>query len=251
MVAGSPGPRARSERAPDADRVVTTAFTDRRGGVSAPPYDGLNLGTHVGDDPLAVAENRVRTAARLGLDPDRVVWMEQVHGARVEVVDGPRSEPVPATDAVVTAVPGLALAVLVADCVPVLLACRRTGVVAAVHAGRRGVEAGVVDAALDAMAALGARPATTSAELGPSVCGGCYEVPADLRDAVAAVAPDAATTTRWDTPGLDLRRGLLGRLAQRGVSARTVGGCTVETPSLYSHRRDQPTGRSAGYVWSA
>lgn len=253
--AGLPGPvgllRRRSTRSPGAPRTVGTAFTDRTGGVSRAPWDSLDLGTHVGDDLLDVAENRHRLATALGLDPDRVVWMEQVHGARVEVVDGPRDAPVPATDGLVTAEAGLALAVLVADCVPVLLLAPEPGVVAAVHAGRRGVEARVVDAALDAMADLGAAPDSVTAELGPSICGGCYEVPAGMRDDVAAVAPDAATVTRAGTPGLDLRRGLAALLESRGVRVEHVGGCTAETPTLFSHRRDRVTGRSAGLVWLA
>ena len=114
-------------------RVVT----DRRGGRSVSPYDSFNLGDHVGDDPAAVAANRARVARELGVGEDRLVWMDQVHGTGVAVVDGPQDGPVPGTDALVTATPGLVLGVLVADCVPVLLADPGRGVVAAVHAGRR------------------------------------------------------------------------------------------------------------------
>ncbi|MGC2654487.1 MAG: laccase domain-containing protein, partial [Mycobacterium sp.] len=105
-------------------RVTTT----RAGGVSRPPYDTFNLGDHVGDDPSAVAANRTRLAQAIGLGPDRVVWMNQVHGVRVEVVDEPRGAAVDATDALVTRTSGLALAVITADCVPVLLADARAGV---------------------------------------------------------------------------------------------------------------------------
>lgn len=243
------GAARRARRLPGVDAVVSTVFTDRTGGVSAPPYDSLNLGTHVGDDRAAVAENRWRTATRLGLDPDRVVWMDQVHGARVSVVDGPAAEPVPGTDGLVTDRPGLALAVLVADCVPVLLHDGAAGVVAAVHAGRKGVQSGVVPAALAAMAQLGASAATTVAELGPSICGECYEVPQAMADEVVAVVPAAAATTPSGTPGLDLRRGLAADLRARGVSVSRVGGCTAQEPTLYSHRRSGVTGRSAGLVW--
>src|SRR5690349_19422720 len=113
-------------------RVVT----DRRGGRSVSPYDTFNLGDHVGDDPAAVAANRARVARELGVGEDRLVWMQQVHGTGVAVVDGPQDGAVAATDALVTATRGLVLAVLVADCVPVLLADHERGVVAAVHAGR-------------------------------------------------------------------------------------------------------------------
>ena len=136
-------------------RVTTT----RAGGVSKPPFDTFNLGDHVGDDPAAVAANRARLAAAIGLAADRVVWMNQVHGDRVEVVDGPRELPSVAddTDALVTATPRLALAVVTADCVPVLLADARAGVVAAVHAGRVGAQRGVVARAVEAMLSLGAQ----------------------------------------------------------------------------------------------
>ncbi|MGH3783562.1 MAG: polyphenol oxidase family protein, partial [Pseudonocardiaceae bacterium] len=112
-------------------RVVTT----RRGGASAPPYDSFNLGDHVGDCPESVAANRERLATGIGLPAQRLVWMEQVHGRTVTVVEGPQLQPVPACDALVTTQPRLAVAVLVADCVPVLLADPVGHVVAAVHAG--------------------------------------------------------------------------------------------------------------------
>ena len=128
-------------------RVVTT----RAGGRSRPPYDSFNLGAGVGDDPAAVTANRNRLADELGLGRDRLVWMEQVHGRNAEIVDGPVAAAVEATDALVTAEPGLALIALCADCVPVLLADPEAGVVGAVHAGRVGARVGVVPAALDAM----------------------------------------------------------------------------------------------------
>src|SRR4051812_41922166 len=116
-------------------RVVT----DRRGGRSRSPYDTFNLGDHVGDDPADVAANRSRVARELGVPEERLVWMNQVHGTGVAVVDGPQAGAVPGTDALVTSAPGLVLCALVADCVPVLLADPVAGVVAAVHAGREGV----------------------------------------------------------------------------------------------------------------
>jgi YfiH family protein len=227
-------------------RVVT----DRRGGRSRAPYDSFNLGDHVGDDPADVAANRTRLATELGVPEDGLVWMRQVHGAGVAVVDGARPEPVEDTDALVTATPGLVLCVLVADCVPVLLADAEAGVVAAVHAGREGVRKGVVPAALAAMRDLGARPATTSALLGPAVCGADYEVPAAMQAEVARVAPAAAVRTRRGTPGLDLRAGLDELLRGAGVGQVVHDPrCTVEDRLLFSHRRDGVTGRQAGVVW--
>lgn len=118
------------QQLPDTDHVsvrVRRVTTTRAGGVSKPPFDTFNLGDHVGDDPAAVAENRARLAAAVGLRPGRVVWMNQVHGDRVEVVDGPREAAVEDTDALVTRTARLALAVVTADCVPVLMADARAG----------------------------------------------------------------------------------------------------------------------------
>ncbi|HEV7871450.1 MAG TPA: peptidoglycan editing factor PgeF [Modestobacter sp.] len=227
-------------------RVVT----DRRGGRSASPYDSFNLGDHVGDEPGDVAANRGRVARELGVAEDRLVWMSQVHGAGVRVVDGPQAGPVPDTDALVTSTPGLVLCVLVADCVPILLADSQTGVVAAVHAGREGLRRGVVPATLSAMASLGARARHVTALLGPAVCGACYEVPEAMQAEVAAVAPAAAVPTRRGTPGLDLRAGIADLLRKAGIPEVVLDPrCTVEDPLLFSHRRDGVTGRQAGLVW--
>jgi YfiH family protein len=227
-------------------RVVT----DRRGGRSASPYDSFNLGDHVGDEPGDVAANRGRVARELGVAEDRLVWMSQVHGAGVRVVDGPQAGPVPDTDALVTSTPGLVLCVLVADCVPILLADSQTGVVAAVHAGREGLRRGVVPATLSAMASLGARARHVTALLGPAVCGACYEVPEAMQTEVAAVAPAAAVPTRRGTPGLDLRAGIADLLRKAGIPEVVLDPrCTVEDPLLFSHRRDGVTGRQAGLVW--
>ena len=227
-------------------RVVT----DRRGGRSSSPYDSFNLGDHVGDDPGDVAANRGRVARELGVAEDRLVWMSQVHGTRVTVVDGPQQGAVPDTDALVTRTPGLVLCVLVADCVPVLLADHETGVVAAVHAGREGVRRGVLPATLSAMASLGARARHVTALLGPAVCGACYEVPPVMQAEVAAVAPAAAVPTRRGTTGLDLRAGVADILRKAGIPEVVQDPrCTVEDPLLFSHRRDGVTGRQAGLVW--
>ncbi|MEU3712467.1 peptidoglycan editing factor PgeF [Streptomyces catenulae] len=227
------------------------AFTDRWGGVSAAPYDQLNLGGAVGDDPAAVHENRARAARELGLAPDSVVWMNQVHGKDVAVVDGAwRDGDIPCVDAVVTTRRGLALAVLTADCTPVLLADPVAGVVGAAHAGRPGMVAGVVPETVRAMTGLGARPDRIVAHTGPSVCGRCYEVPAALRDEVAAVVPEAWATTSWGTPAVDVTAGVAAQLAAAGVPVREDSHiCTRESADHFSYRRDRTTGRLASYVW--
>lgn len=227
-------------------RVVTT----RHGGISRAPYASFNLGAHVGDRPEAVAANRERLAAGIGLSPSRVVWMEQVHGRGATVVDGPRSRPVPASDALVTAAPRLAVATLIADCVPVLLADPVGKVVAAVHAGRAGAHAGVLAAALETMHRLGANIADVEVLLGPSACGWCYEVPDRMQQDVAACLPGSACRTRRGTAGLDLRAGLWQQLASAGVARIGVDPrCTIENPALFSYRRDGVTGRFAALTW--
>jgi polyphenol oxidase len=240
-----------SPAAPSAVRP-RRVVTDRRGGRSRSPYDSFNLGDHVGDDPADVAANRSRVARELAVPEDRLVWMDQVHGTGVAIVDGPRDRSVPGTDALVTATPGLLLCVLVADCVPVLLADHETGVVAAVHAGREGVRQGVLPVALSAMASLGARARHVTALLGPAVCGSCYEVPEQVQADVARVAPSAAVRTRAGTPGLDLRAGVEEILRKAGIPEVVHDPrCTVEDRHLFSHRRDGVTGRQAGIVWLA
>ncbi|GAA0554394.1 peptidoglycan editing factor PgeF [Actinomadura livida] len=227
---------------------VGAAFTGRAGGVSPDPYDSLNLGGAVGDDPAAVLENRRLAARALGVDPGRTVFMRQVHGADVAFATS-TDLPGP-VDATVTDVPGLALAVLVADCAPVLLADPAAGVVGAAHSGRPGTAAGVVPALVKAMCERGAEPARMTAAIGPAACGGCYEVPEAMRDEVAAVVPAAYSTTSKGTPGLDIRAGIAEQLAAAGVTgARVDPRCTIEDPGLFSYRRDGRTGRFAGYVW--
>ncbi|MFF4271675.1 peptidoglycan editing factor PgeF [Streptomyces sp. NPDC001536] len=227
------------------------AFTDRWGGVSAVPYEELNLGGAVGDDADAVRANRELAAKSLGIDPGRVVWMNQVHGAEVAVVSEAWGDrPVPEVDAVVTAERGLALAVLTADCTPVLLADPVAGVVGAAHAGRPGMIAGVVPAAVRAMTELGAEPARIVARTGPAVCGRCYEVPDAMRADVSAVERTAYAETSWGTPAVDVTAGVHAQLERLGVHDREQSPvCTRESGDHFSYRRDRTTGRLAGYVW--
>lgn len=229
-----------------ARRVVTT----RAGGSSAPPYDTFNLSRASDDDPAAVLSNRARLAVSIGLPPDRLVWMRQVHGATVHVIDGPVGSRLPTGDGLVTKQRGLALVALAADCVPVLMVEPVAGVVAAAHAGRPGAAAGVALATVEAMVGLGADPAHIDVLLGPAVCGACYEVPAPMRDEVDAVLPGSATATRQGTPGLDLRAGLTRQLKAAGVGTVVIDpACTMEDARFFSYRRDGVTGRFAGVAW--
>lgn len=238
--------RASSGRA--ATFRVRRVTTTRAGGASKPPYATFNLGDHVGDDPAAVTANRRRLAKAVGLT-DRIVWMNQVHSATVEVVDSV-GETVDNTDGLVTTTPRLGLAVVTADCVPVLMADARAGVIAAVHAGRVGAQLGIVARALETMVAAGARVEDISVLLGPAVSGRNYEVPAEMADEVERSLPGSRTTTDRGTPGLDLRAGIAAQLRASAVTAIDIDPrCTVEDRNLFSHRRDAPTGRLASLVW--
>ncbi|MBV5243301.1 peptidoglycan editing factor PgeF [Mycolicibacterium sp. PAM1] len=226
-------------------RVTTT----RAGGVSKPPYATFNLGDHVGDDPAAVAANRRRLAAATGLGDSGLAWMNQVHSTEVAVVDH-GGDTVDDTDGLVTTRPGLALVVVTADCVPVLMADARAGVVAAVHAGRVGAAGGIVARALETMVDAGADAGDVSVLLGPAVSGRNYEVPEAMAAEVEEALPGSRTTTRRGTAGLDLRAGIAAQMRGLGVRAIDVDPrCTVEDRNLFSHRRDNPTGRVASLIW--
>lgn len=227
-------------------RITTT----RDGGVSRPPYESFNLGDHVGDDPAAVAANRGRLASAIGLPADHVIWMNQVHGTNTEVVDAPRDTALDRTDALVTSTPRLALAVITADCVPVLLSDPHAGVVGAAHAGRVGAADGVVLRTLEAMLQAGAHTDDISVLLGPAVSGPNYEVPEEMAADVEERLPGSRTSTESGTPALDLRAGIAQQLRAAGVTAVDIDPrCTVEDTTLFSHRRGAPTGRLASLVW--
>lgn len=227
-------------------RPAVWAATGRSGGVSAPPYDSLNLAGHVGDDPEAVAANLARATAGVTGTGSAAV-LAAVHGAAIASVVGPGV--VPGADGLVTETPGLALVALAADCVPMAVIGDDDRTVAAVHCGWRGLVLDVVGALLDLLDQRGC--GVQQAVLGPAVCGGCYPVPAERAAQVAAARSDAVAAAALvacadGQPGIDVRAGVVARLLERGVpepAIRTVGGCTVEDPLLFSHRRDGVTGR--------
>jgi polyphenol oxidase len=233
---------------------VELAFTDRHGGVSRAPYESLNL-AWAGDDPEALAENHRRLSADFA-PGDPVAALSQVHGNAVAYVgpEGPRTD-LDAhlhaqADGIVTDQPGVTLMVRGADCAMVLFADASAGVVGGCHAGRAGLVAGVVPATIARMRALGAGEIT--AWLGPHVCGRCYEVPQELQDDVAAVVPASRATTSWGTPSVDLGAGIRSQLAAEDVAFVDLSVCTLESPDLYSYRRDRLTsGRQAGLIRTA
>ncbi len=248
---------------------VGVAFTDRWDGFSGPQLGPLNLGRTDADDIGLVERNLDAVRDRLGLGglrrggPLPLIALHQVHGTAVLQVDeelvaawGPRSHlgepagqpPLRMADAAVTALAGVALCVRVADCVPVLLADRRAGVIAAAHAGRVGFAAGVLPATVDAMRDSGARD--VEAWIGPHICGRCYEVPQAMADELALTHPQAVTRTSWGTPAIDLGAGCAGQLEHLGVRVARLDPCTRTNPQFHSHRRDSlRAGRQAGIIW--
>jgi hypothetical protein len=224
---------------------MRAVWTDRLGGVSAPPYDTANLATHVGDAPGAVRENRKRLARTQSLSlPEVWVWLDQVHGADVATVSEPGSHPT--ADAAVTAVAGLPLVVLTADCAPIAIADDRA--VGVVHAGWRGLLAGVVSAAVEALRALG--DGEVRAEIGPCIRPAHYEFGADDLAALAArFGPVVVGETVDGRPALDLAAGVRAAFAECGVGTITDDGtCTYADTRYFSHRRDGVTGRQAVVV---
>jgi YfiH family protein len=237
------------------------AITTRHGGVSAPPYDTLNLGLHVGDDPASVVANRGRAAAAFGVDLEAMVYARQVHGTAAVTVGpgdagrGTRHEDdaVAETDILVTRSPAVTVAVLVADCVPIALVDPDARILAAVHAGWRGTAGGAVSCALDAMTALGAKAERVQAYLGPAVAPDRYQVTDAVRDALAhAVGGDDLDpgVARPDGPGhwlVDLVAANAQQLRRAGVPIGSISRAPVDTadPALFSDRAARPCGRFA------
>jgi YfiH family protein len=251
---------------------VEVAFTDRFGGMSGGPFAQLNLRVpEPSQAALVYSENEDTVAENMdilayamdrggeatgedafeppvgGSKVKRIVAMHQVHGADVTVVDD-RPHPDPTSDGLVTTTAGVILAPRAADCVPVLIADPDRGVVGAAHAGRKGMVAGVVPQTIAMMHELGATDLV--AWVGPHACGRCYEVPAEMRQAVADEIPQSWAETSWGTASVDLGAGIAAQLEAEGAEVIALGHCTIEDDRYYSYRRDgQDTGRQAGLIW--
>ena len=250
---------------------LDAAVTARSGGVSSGPYATLNLSLSVGDDPASVLENRRRLAAAFGASPGDFVFARQVHSAGVHVVDRTHrgsgayslDDAIDGADALVTSSPGVVLAILTADCVPIVLHDPQAGVLACVHAGWRGTVAGVTAAAVAAMADLGARPAAVVAGLGPAIAAARYQVGPDVHRAITRtfgpaadvfIRPDPrprpASRPRPDSrPGPAQDRWLLDLHAANRHALRQAG-----VPASQIHTTDLPTGPTSptdpGYFFS-
>lgn len=225
---------------------VEWAVTDRWGGSSLGEHAEFNLALHVGDRPEAVETNRHRLAHELGLRLQDLRFMDQQHGCDVALTSDLGEGQAPSVDGLISGSSDEALVVMVADCAPVLLLDRTEGLVAAVHAGRPGLVSGVVRATVARLRELGA--GQLEAVVGPSVCSRCYEVPAEMRDAAAAVEPVSAGVSWTGTPAVDVAAGVVSQLVREGVSVHWLPGCTREDQNLYSYRRDGRTGRFVGVV---
>ncbi|MSO84577.1 MAG: peptidoglycan editing factor PgeF [Rhodospirillales bacterium] len=230
---------------------VRHGFFTRQGGVSEGVYASLNCGFGSNDNPAHVAENRAIASRALGLSPEALVTVYQVHSAEVVVADEPWPPArAPKADGIVTRRPGIALGVLTADCAPVLLADAGAGVIGAAHAGWRGALGGILEATARAMERLGARLSATVAVVGPCIHQSSYEVGADLRDAVLAAdgacgdlfrAGARSGKYQFDLPGFIVRR--LQRLAL-GAVARVAGDTFADEKRFYSYRRSVKRGEA-------
>lgn len=228
-----------------APESVRACVTTREGGVSQPPFDSCNLGEHVSDDPVAVAENRRRLVDRLGCQP---AWLSQVHGIAVVAADlGQVIE----ADGNWTSTPGIACTAMTADCLPALF-CNRAGTrVAAAHAGWRGLASGVLESALDALAVP---PEEVLVWLGPAIGPAAFEVGGEVREAFMqqheAAHEAFVPSVNAGKFMADIYQLARIRLAARGVQAVYGGGlCTYNDPRFFSYRRNSRTGRFASLIW--
>ena len=213
-------------------------FTNRLGGVSKAPFDSANLGLHVGDDSLAVATNRATLETQIGMP---IVFMDQVHGDTVVLVEDNKVQPT--GDALITTHQKLAVAVMVADCIPLLL--KSDVAVAAVHVGRKGLMNGIARKTIDAMRDLGAE--VIHSYIGPNICGDCYEVSAEIFQEVVQKFPTSNSSKRTGKNTLDLVAGLKQDL--KDTVQLDLSSCVLEDKNSFSYRRDGITGRQAGVIW--
>lgn len=235
----------------DAPAHVRAVFTTRHHGYSIKPYDTFNLAMHVGDVPEDVMKNRSALETHIQAKP---IWLTQVHGTKIVHVDeqiAVLNQPIEA-DAAVTRLPSVACSVMVADCLPVLLCDRAGSVVAAAHAGWRGLSGGILPAVVEAM---GTAPANIMATLGPCIGAQCFETGEDVYQQF--IAQDAANNAyfypashgKWYG---DLQGMACHQLSRMGVTVMDVFDiCTTCDNRFFSYRRDRVTGRFAGIIWIA
>ena len=237
-----------------APQQIKTMITNRHGGFSQPPFNDLNLGLHVGDDPATVQKNRDALKAVV---PNEPIWLNQVHGTQVVDADEHGSG-VPSADASVTSTPGRVLAIMTADCLPVLLASNDGKVVGAAHAGWRGLAAGVIEQTVALMRAKQSNREKAQAEilayLGPAIGPHAFEVGSEVRDIFMAQNPESAACFEQLQEKGKYLADIYGlaclRLNALGIEHIEGGGeCTLQNPDYFSYRRDQETGRMGSFIW--
>jgi len=240
----------------DASQQIKTMITNRHGGFSQPPFDSLNLGLHVGDDLATVQKNRDALKAVL---PNEPIWLNQVHGTQVIDADNANAcLDVASADASVTSTPGRVLAIMTADCLPVLLAGSDGKVVGAAHAGWRGLAAGVIEQTVALMRAKQSNGEKAQAEilayLGPAIGPHAFEVGSEVRDIFMVQNPSSAACFEQLQEKGKYLADIYGlaclRLNALGIEHIEGGGeCTLQDPDYFSYRRDQQTGRMGSFIW--
>lgn len=226
---------------------ITYHFTNRHGGVSTPPYDTFNLALHVGDNPANVIKNRTILKHRYNT-PD-IVWMDQVHHANIQIITSPHTEPIPHCDAIVTDQPNIALAVMVADCIPILMFDPQRHVIAAIHAGRNGTFLQIAPKTVEVMQkAFGCMPSNIHVIMGPSIHACCYEIGDDL----ATIVEKSFGKVYMQNGRLNLQQLNYDQLIQASITKEHIeisNICTCCHPDYFSYRREGTTGRFAGVIW--
>jgi len=222
-------------------------FTDRYGGVSTLPYDSLNLAFYVGDNQANVIKNRTTLRKRLNLQ--NIVWMEQVHKDNIQTISSPQSKPIPACDAIITDQPNIALAVMVADCIPILMFDSKCKIIAAIHAGRNGTFLQIAPKTVKVMQKeFGCLPADIQVIMGPSIHNCCYEI----RDELVAIVEKNFGKSYVNGRMLNLQKLNHNQLIKANVSKDNIkisSICTCCNPNYFSYRREKTTGRFAGVIW--
>ena len=221
-------------------KILFTTRTTPIAGHSSSPYSSLNLATHVDDISEHVVKNRTQLANQIGRP---IQFLEQVHGNQVVSIEKICEPPI--ADAAFTRVKGIALAVMVADCVPILFTSDE--VVGVAHVGRRGLVNGVIAQVAAALRHIS--PTNLTAYIGPHICPSCYEISPDLANEISQNFPEVISQSRWGTPSIDLRSSTIRQLQIEEIETNDLSHCTYEDENLFSYRRDQKTGRNAGIVW--
>ena len=221
-------------------KILFTTRTTPIAGHSSSPFSGLNLATHVDDISEDVLKNRAELESHIGLP---IQFLDQVHGNQVASIEKICEPPI--ADAAFTRVKGIALAVMVADCVPILFTSDE--VVGVAHVGRRGLVNGVIAQAAAVLKSIS--PTNLAAHVGPHICPSCYEISPDLANEISQKFPEFIAQSRWGTPSIDMRSSIIRQLQIEEIETNDLSHCTYEDENLFSYRRDQKTGRNAGIVW--